>query len=117
MFDYNAKTVIETKSELDEKKLPDFSKLAKIESKGVTEACITEAKDETELQKQEQHNVKFTKIESKGVTEACNVTESEGDKKEMGDVMELKKKKPPDLNKFDHNAKVEISKDRMELKE
>ena len=112
MFDYNAKTVIETKSELDEKKLPDFSKLAKIESKGVTEA-----KDETELQKQEQHNVKFTKIESKGVTEACNVTESEGDKKEMGDVMELKKKKPPDLNKFDHNAKVEISKDRMELKE
>ena len=64
--------IVETKSKLDEKKLPDLSKLnmfgkfAKIESKGVTEVCVTkacatEAKDETELQKQEQHNFKFTK--------------------------------------------------------
>ena len=36
---------------------------AKIKSKGVTEACVTEAKDETEMQKQEQHNIKFAKIE------------------------------------------------------
>ena len=93
--------IVETKSELDKKKSPDLSKLnvfgkfAKIKSKGFTKVCVTEA----------------------CVTEAKDVTESKGDTKEMGDVMELKKKKPLDLSKLNHNAKVEISKDRMELKE
>ena len=48
VFGYNAKMIVETNSEL-EKMPPDLSKLdmfgkfARIESKGVTEACVTEA--------------------------------------------------------------------------
>ena len=49
VFGYNAKMIVETKSELEEKMPPDLSKLdmfgkfARIESKGVTKACVTEA--------------------------------------------------------------------------
>ena len=113
VFGYNTKMIVETKSELDKKKLPDlskidmYSKFAKVESKGVTEVCINEA----------------WVTEAKDVTETCIVTESEGDTKETGDVKKLKrlvvgyntkmivetksepdKKKPPDLDKLEHNV-------------
>ena len=113
VFGYNAKMIVEAKSKLDKKKLPDlskidmYSKFAKVESKGVTEVCINEA----------------WVTEAKDVTETCIVTESEGDTKETGDVKKLKrlvvgyntkmivetksepdKKKPPDLDKLEHNV-------------
>ena len=49
VFGINYKVIAETKSKLKEKKLPDLSKLdmlgkfTKIESKGVTKACLTKA--------------------------------------------------------------------------
>ena len=115
VFGINYKVIAETKSELNEKKLPDLSKLnmfckfAKIESKGVTKACITEA-CVTEA--------RITKacITEACVTEACIITQSEGDTNELRDLIELKKKKPPDLSKLNHKAKAEIGEDRMELK-
>ena len=72
-------------------KLDMFGKFAKIESKGVTEACVTEAC-----------------VTEACVTEACIITESEDNTKELRDMIELTKKKSPDLSKLDHNAKVEI---------
>ena len=90
VFGCNAKMIGETKSKLDKKKSPDlskldmFGKLVKIESKGIKEACVTEAKDKTELQKQEQQNIIIIKLQE----------EEQMDKVSKS---ELKEKKQPDF--------------------
>ena len=78
VFGYSAKMITKTKSDLEEKKPLDLSKLdmfgkfTKIDSKGVTEACVTKARITEAC-------VTKACVTEDCVTKACIVTESEGD--------------------------------------
>ena len=107
VFGYSAKMITETKSELEEKKLDMFGKFAKIDSKGVTEACITKACVTKACiiteKKRDAENIKangmpgfiVNKAECKQKLQKKERTGiGKNDTEELRDVIELKKKKP-----------------------